>query len=376
MSSATTSDTIRLQRVHYFSRQLLTAADLIADRTYFLEKLRRHNRFLHGWGVVCGLQVIAAPIETAPWRVRVSPGYALGPYGDEIFVGEPVYYDLSSCGAAGATVYLAIRYAYTLTDPAQVSSPGCGCKVDPCQYTRIADTFELSCLSELPAQPSLPATLCQITGGTLAPCPSAPTDPSVILATIQLPSAPASDISGSGVDNVTNRRLILSTSILEDQVTRCCCPPASSSSSSSAVISTSRRPQSHPVFKPTNAILVLGQRATRIGATGQTATQIAITVMNNGAAAADNVIVTAGLSPTLSAADYQLKPAMGWQSATLSALKSGPVTLAAGKAQTFSFQIVPVKRLDQSTITCTASVTASNTEGSASASKLQAIVGG
>jgi hypothetical protein len=48
---------VKLERVNFFDRQLLTANDMIADRDYFLQKLRRHNRFLHGWGVVCGLTV-------------------------------------------------------------------------------------------------------------------------------------------------------------------------------------------------------------------------------------------------------------------------------------------------------------------------------
>jgi len=42
---------------------------------------------LHGWGVVCG--AIVCPVfdskkEMTSWLVNVSPGYILGPYGDEI----------------------------------------------------------------------------------------------------------------------------------------------------------------------------------------------------------------------------------------------------------------------------------------------------
>ena len=51
---------------------------MIAEQEYFRQKLRRHNRFMHGWGVVCGLAVEPAPTRESPWRVRVTDGYALG----------------------------------------------------------------------------------------------------------------------------------------------------------------------------------------------------------------------------------------------------------------------------------------------------------
>jgi len=35
---------IRLERVRFFNRQLLTAEDMITERDYFLQKLRRHMR--------------------------------------------------------------------------------------------------------------------------------------------------------------------------------------------------------------------------------------------------------------------------------------------------------------------------------------------
>ncbi len=36
--------------------RLLTTDDLDRKQTYFLAKPRRHNRFLHGWGVMAGLE--------------------------------------------------------------------------------------------------------------------------------------------------------------------------------------------------------------------------------------------------------------------------------------------------------------------------------
>src|SRR5882762_8707720 len=72
-----------LDRTRYFSGQLLTEADLNNEQSYWLAKSRLHNRFLHGWGVVCGMQVVCN--ECDGW-VTVKPGYAIDPCGNDIIV--------------------------------------------------------------------------------------------------------------------------------------------------------------------------------------------------------------------------------------------------------------------------------------------------
>src|SRR6476660_9154380 len=85
-----------LERVRYFSRQLITANDMLTEQEYFHAKLRQHNRYLHGWGVVCGCEVKQVlDISKPPWQVRVSPGYLITPRGDEIVIAEPVDFDLA-----------------------------------------------------------------------------------------------------------------------------------------------------------------------------------------------------------------------------------------------------------------------------------------
>ena len=44
-------------RPRFFAGQLLTETELTALTTYVVDKQRLHNRYLHGYGVVCGLQV-------------------------------------------------------------------------------------------------------------------------------------------------------------------------------------------------------------------------------------------------------------------------------------------------------------------------------
>jgi hypothetical protein len=72
-----------LCRPRFFAGQVLTEADLNRLEQYVIDKNRLHNRYLHGWGVVCGLEVVCHPCGD---RVTVRSGYALSPCGDDIIV--------------------------------------------------------------------------------------------------------------------------------------------------------------------------------------------------------------------------------------------------------------------------------------------------
>lgn len=236
-----------LERVHYFPRQLITADDMRAEQEYFRQKIRRHNRFLHGWGVVCGLKVEAAATKETPWRVKINPGYALGPYGDEIYVQEPFCLDLSKCGLKeerdpcdpGRTPtrtlsdiaelrFIAIKYVECETRPVRVHPAGCACDETTCEYSRIRDDFKIECLAELPpshASGSTPPFLCEmINKKELPPCPPCPEDPWVVLAhVVILPSSPEMTITDGVINNTEFRRQLYSTSLLQRQLIACCC---------------------------------------------------------------------------------------------------------------------------------------------------------
>jgi hypothetical protein len=243
-----------LERVRYYSRQLITADDMTVEQEYFRQKLRRHNRYLHGWGVVCGLDVKPMPEEGLPWQVRVCPGYAIGPQGDEIAIGNAVDFDLATgaskpadpcanvwpCPPTGrmpapgrnASVYLAVRYTECDSRPERVHPAGCGCDESSCEYSRIRDAFELKVLWELPqshkdAQAWDAAWLAQIAawkagagtpdGGILTqraplpvpPCAACPSDPWVVLACIQLPLTPTATVQEAGI-TYKDRRVLYS----------------------------------------------------------------------------------------------------------------------------------------------------------------------
>ncbi len=230
---------VRLERVRYFPRQLLTPDDMTTDSDYFRQKLRRHNRYLHGWGVVCGLEVIARPIPGTPWRVQIGPGYALGPYGDEIYVAEPVYLDLAQCGPGaatspcepdmlqrpeaveGETLYVAIKYAECVSRPVRAMPAGCACEEVECEYSRIRDSFEIGCLTDIPVPADEPLLCRLIDEHQLPACPPCPVEPWVVLAQVQLP-APGTELDGN-IDNVIARRQLHSTALLQKQLIECCC---------------------------------------------------------------------------------------------------------------------------------------------------------
>ncbi|MEO8018366.1 MAG: hypothetical protein ABI769_11160 [Pseudomonadota bacterium] len=156
-----------LERIRYFPRQLLTADDMRTEQEYFRAKMRRHNRMLHGWGVVCGLVVTRQDAQT----VDVSAGFALGPYGDEIEVEHAEAVDITHCTQPGSEVcvhrdgappaepgpvYIKIRYVECPSRPMRTLPAGCGCDESACEYSRLRDGYEIRCFRAPEKEEPLP----------------------------------------------------------------------------------------------------------------------------------------------------------------------------------------------------------------------------
>jgi hypothetical protein len=73
-----------LCRPRFFAGQVLTEDDLNRLENYVVAKDKLHNRYLHGPGVVCGLQVVCDFCDSG--SVTVKPGYAIAPCGEDIIV--------------------------------------------------------------------------------------------------------------------------------------------------------------------------------------------------------------------------------------------------------------------------------------------------
>ncbi|MBI5960842.1 MAG: hypothetical protein HY866_19040 [Chloroflexi bacterium] len=94
-----------LLRPRYFDRQQLTAPDLNQGLTYVRERLRRHNRFMHGWGVVCGAEVWQTDAAADPWQMSVGEGYVVTPRGDEVYIpsGAAINIESAVLGCLGTS---------------------------------------------------------------------------------------------------------------------------------------------------------------------------------------------------------------------------------------------------------------------------------
>lgn len=165
-----------IERIRYFARQLLDEADFTQEQEYLRDKARRHNRMLHGWGVVSGLCVESGEAKS---ELTVGPGYALDSYGNEIVVDDEVTVDLCSedgdgnAVSPGRPLYLAIRYAECLTRPV----PG----GESLEYSRVREGFAVTVLTELPASPPS----CELDTHR---CPDLSAQPWVVLAEVVLDS--------------------------------------------------------------------------------------------------------------------------------------------------------------------------------------------
>jgi hypothetical protein len=94
--------TLPIHRVRYFSGQLLSVTDLRDEQNYFRDKFKRHNRYLHGAGVVHGLAVTLSSHD-----VTIGAGYALDASGNEIALPVATTIPLPHNGDAA---YVALRY--------------------------------------------------------------------------------------------------------------------------------------------------------------------------------------------------------------------------------------------------------------------------
>jgi hypothetical protein len=100
-----TNDAHPIVRNRLFSGRILTAADLELEQQYLINKRRLHNRELHGFGVVSGLEA-----SGRAGKIQVSAGLALDCLGNEIVVPSAVCIDPPPGGDERVTKFLALSY--------------------------------------------------------------------------------------------------------------------------------------------------------------------------------------------------------------------------------------------------------------------------
>src|SRR2546421_6974837 len=96
-----------IKRLNYYNSQFLVADDFLDEQYYHTHMRRFHNRSLHTWGIVEGLEVKQV---TGANKVTVAPGIAIDRLGQEIVwtkESDAVGFDAF---AANSQVYVTIKY--------------------------------------------------------------------------------------------------------------------------------------------------------------------------------------------------------------------------------------------------------------------------
>jgi competence ComEA-like helix-hairpin-helix protein len=148
-----------MARNHYFTGKLLVERDFTNEQHYHMGKIRRHNKYLHGMGVTCGLQVREHPSpECQAQYVVIEPGTAIDCCGREIYVEYEQYLDVRTLFEAwwqrqyGAETQpddqardflICLSYTECPTEEIPALFDDCGCDDTAVQPNRIQETFEL-----------------------------------------------------------------------------------------------------------------------------------------------------------------------------------------------------------------------------------------
>ena len=153
------------ERLNYFTGQFLAERDFRAEQEYQIGKHRQHNRYLHGYGTVCGLKLVEHPNSDCRDRfVILEPGLALDCCGREIVVKEKVYIDLVKLFVAQNIdlnnikseeqnhLLFSLCYEECKTEFVPALYSECGCDEFGCDANRIVEGFEvkLQLLKDLP----------------------------------------------------------------------------------------------------------------------------------------------------------------------------------------------------------------------------------
>jgi hypothetical protein len=170
------------------------------------ELLRRHLRYLHGPGIVCGLRVVAAPTPAWPWRVRVCPGYGVGPCGDELWLRSGVLFNLADAPPVHSPqarqrrlVVLALRLAVDVHRPRGAWPSACGCATPQRHPSRATDLVHVVVVETIPERPGRAGDICS---GETPSCPPCPDSCDLPIATVRLPASSGQPIADTDIEKV------------------------------------------------------------------------------------------------------------------------------------------------------------------------------
>lgn len=159
-------------RVNYAYGMVLGLGEFLQEQQYFLQKDYLHERALHGFGTVYGLQVTTSPTAGSPgdYTLGVTPGMAIDQWGREVVVRS------AQCARLGAwlaaqeqtepgtlvahrgpsgefIVYAVLNYAECLDDLVPLPGQPCSSSAQSMVASRIRDAWDIELRWNRPAMP-------------------------------------------------------------------------------------------------------------------------------------------------------------------------------------------------------------------------------
>ena len=152
-----------LERVNYSFGLVLGVDEFVDEQVYFLEKEYLHNRALHGYGTVSGLQV-SREQNGQDIEIRVEPGIGIDQYGRVFIVRNTQcasllsWLDDQELAPGDQTIFVVARYAECETELVPIAGEPCSSSELLNAPSRIRDIFEIELVLEPPPQPAYTAT--------------------------------------------------------------------------------------------------------------------------------------------------------------------------------------------------------------------------
>lgn len=164
---------------NYHFGMLLGVADFRAEQGFHIGRLRRHQRLLHGSGVVAGY---AVTFRDENFELRVGPGYAIDPLGRDLVLDvaqcvslprwwlvhreDDAFDDIANKDNATFDLDVIACYACCLGSPVPAIAEPCAGDAADIAYSRVCEIVKLKLVR---TPDPLPAAPPPIAGATLEP---------------------------------------------------------------------------------------------------------------------------------------------------------------------------------------------------------------